>query len=133
MTKYEEIHIWRFPPTRTFVSLDDSFRVFFFSELTKNRSYRSVAFLLNKISLKYGARAHHRNSNVLEWKNGSKVDRNRVVRINIPLWALIEMSKMISTDHKFLAEVEKNIVSYRGRGTAKSIYSPKLPLLLTPK
>lgn len=132
MGKYKEIHIWEFPPSRTFIGLNPILRRLLFKEAIKKcGSEHSLSYKINKSASKYGLRRFYSRRSVYSWIKGEKWDRGRKKAINIPLWVLIEISK-IEGKHS-LKEIEKNVVYYTSRGDANSIDKPKLPILLTPE
>ncbi len=135
MEKYKIAHLWEFPPTRTFVCMNDKPRKAFFEKLLEKSNSKKIIDILNSRCVDYGLKLKLGQSRLWEWKNGNKNDRGRNVTINIPLWALIEMSKIISeTDYlNILSYIEKNLKYYTGRGRAKSVYNPIMPLVITPE
>ena len=136
MKKYKEIHIWDFPPTLTFVRLKKEFRISFFKKLKEIVGSREgLLEYFNKSSKKYGINRRYNSGHLSYWKIGKKIDREKIKNINIPLWLLIEASKIISKNKnkKVLRKIEKNIEYYTGTGKSHPIFNPKLPLYLTPE
>ena len=136
MKKYKEIHLWDFPPTLTFVRLKKEFRISFFKKLKEIvRSREGLLEYFNKSSKKYGINRRYNSGHLSYWKIGKKLDRGKIKNINIPLWLLIEASKIISKNKnkKVLRKIEKNIEYYTGSGKSHPILNPKLPLYLTPE
>ena len=138
MKKYKEIHIWEFPPTITFIGLNDTFKIEFFKRLKqKIGSREEVLRYINQSSKKYGLNRKYNSGHLSFWKIGKKKDKDKIRTINIPLWLLIETSKVISEnkkiDNKIMKEMEKNIQFYTGTGKSHNIRNPKLPLHLTPE
>lgn len=134
MKNYQKIHIWEFPPNKTFVFIKDNFRKRLFSDLKKDKTYQEIAEILNEKSVAYREQTLFNGGHIWFWNAGYKKDRGRKTNINIPLWALIEIAKLLSSDYrKFLVKLEKNIKLYTSRGRGKSIKNPKLPVLLTPE
>jgi len=136
MKKYQDIHIWEFPPTLTFIGLKEDFRIKLFRNL-KLQS-KSITYLLNQINksaIKYGIKRKYNFGHLSSWIKGYKKDRGKIRTINIPLWIIIELSRIISKkeNEKVLLEIEKNIEYYTGTGRSHHITNPKLPLLLTPE
>ncbi len=133
--KYKEIHIWEFPNTRTFIKLDDNFRRRLFLELRGKFTTQEILNIINEKSKLYREKTNFNSGHICAWREGKKKSKNKISSINIPLWILIEFSKIIAENNynDFLKQIEKNITSYRGLGKAKSIYNPRLPILLTPE
>ncbi len=118
MKRYLQIHIWEFPPTKTFISLNPNFRNTLFDLVRKNMSYQKLAEIVNEKSVLYREKTKFNASHICSWKAGYKNKKNnKKSKIHIPLWTLIEISKLISADYKkFLLKAEKNIGSYTSRG-----------------
>ncbi len=136
MKKYKEIHIWEFHPTLTFIGLKKEFRIKFFKNLKEIKgSRKGLLHSLNKSSKKYGIKRKYNSGHLSYWKIGEKKDRGKIKNINIPLWILIEASKIISKDNykEVLRDIEQNIEYYTGTGKSHNITNPKLPLSLTPE
>ncbi|MBU1005522.1 MAG: transcriptional regulator [Nanoarchaeota archaeon] len=89
------------------------------------------------LSLKYYEKMKYNRFDFYSWLKGKKLDRGKIKRINIPLWLLLEFSKIISNskdnDNQFMIEAEQNIEYYTGWGKSNPILKPKLPLQLTPE
>lgn len=138
MKKYKEIHIWEFPPTLTFLKLEEKFRRKLFNE-SKYKVGSSMVLLkkLNKSSKRYGLNRKHNTGHLSSWIKGHKKDRGKIKNINIPLWLIIEISKILSENNKkdndTMRKIEKNIEYYTGTGKSHPILNPKLPLHLTPE
>lgn len=133
---YEEIHIWEFPPTKTFIRLDDKFRKKLFRQLAEiGLTY--MADILNKNSTKYGIKRKYSCSNFYSWERGLKRDRGKIKNANIPLWVLIEISKFLSNseekDNAIMQKIENHITMITGKGKSTPITKPKIPLRLTPE
>lgn len=136
MKKYKEIHIWAFPPTLTFVKLNEEFRIKFFKKLKEMIGSREgVLKYFNKSCKKYGINRAYNSGHLSYWKIGKKLDRGKIKNINVPLWLLIESAKIVSKNNykKVLTDIEKNIEYYTGTGKSHPISLPKLPLYLTPE
>jgi len=138
MTKYKQIHIWEFPPTLTFIRLKKEFRVKLFKKLKEIVGSREGLLKhFNKSAKRYGIKRNYNSGHLSYWKIGKKLDRGKTKNINIPLWLLIESSKLISKqrkkDNSTMREIERNIDYYTGTGKSHSIKNPKLPLYLTPE
>lgn len=138
MKNYKKIHIWEFPPTLTFVRLGRSFRVKLFEDaVARLGSEEKLLYFLNNCSLKYGIKRRHTRLSIYSWKMGEKLDKGSVKSINIPLWVLIELSKIISKTksvvNNTMRTIEKNVDYYTGWGKSNPIIKPKLPLYLTPE
>ncbi len=136
MKNYKEIHIWNFPPILTFVRLKEEFRLNFFSKLKqKCGSSTNLLKYINKSGNKYGIKRKYNTGHLSYWKTGKKSDRGKTRNINVPLWVLIETSRIISNkdDKRILRKIEKNIDYYTGTGKSHPIFNPKLPLYLTPE
>jgi len=138
MKKYKEIHIWHFPPTLTFVALDEKFRSDFFKKLIKNSgSQQTLVDDINKWSLKYGIKRSYTRLALYGWIKGNKLDNGKIKTVNLPLWLLIESSKKLSkvnsSKNLIMLEIENNIKSYSIFGNSNPITKPKFPLYLTPE
>ena len=138
MNKYKEIHIWNFNPNLTFIGLKENFRKTLFKELKNmHNSIGELLNSLNKSAKKYKIKRNYNTGHLSSWIKGSKKDRDKIKNINIPLWLLMEISKMLSEskkkDNKIMREIEKNIEYYTGTGKSHNINNPKLPLYLTPE
>ena len=138
MNNYKKIHIWEFPPTLTFLGLNKKFKAVIFKEL-KNQ-YGSIKELLSKLNnsgKKYGIKRNYNTGHLSSWIRGSKKDRGKIKNINIPLWLMIEISKILSeknrVDNDVMKNIEENIDYYTGTGKSHPIKNPKLPLHLTPE
>lgn len=138
MKNYKEIHIWEFPPTVTTIQLNKKFRLNLFNQLlSKVDSQQKLVNLLNKSSFKYGVKRKHSRRNLYCWIKGKKIERGTKKSVNIPLWLLIEASKILSksnrNNNETMREIEKHVKYYSGWGKSKCIDEPKLPLYLTPE
>ena len=97
MKNYKEIHIWDFPPALTYIRLNDAFRLNLLNKLLSLvGSYQKLSDLTAKLSLKYGVRKSSSPGNLYGWAKGNKKEYGKIKPINIPLWALIEYSKILS-------------------------------------
>ena len=132
---YKRIHIWEFPPNRTYIFLKDDFRIKLLSDAIGKIGLEKLAETLNEKSDLYGQKTHFHHGHICVWRKGGKKRGNNLRPVNIPIWVLIEISKIISPNNylNILSKIEKNIVLYRGLGKAKSVYNVKLPILLTPE
>ena len=138
MKNYKKIHILDFPPTLTFVRLNDKFKSGLFDEATSILgSQQKLLDMVNKLSLKYDIKRKYSRFNLYSWVKGEKLDKGKIKRINVPLWLLIELSKIISNskneDNRTMSDIEKNTKYYTGWGKSNPILKPKLPLYLTPE
>ncbi len=138
MKNYKEIHIWEFNPTLTFIGLKEDFRKVLFSELRNtHNSVKDLLKNLNKSAKKYKIKRNYKTGHLSSWIKSYKKDRGKIKNINIPLWLLIEISKILSEsrkkDNKIMKEIEENIEYYTGTGRSHPIKNPKLPLYLTPE
>ena len=96
MKNYKKIHIWDFPPTLTFIRLNDKFRLNLFDNLISIvGSQQKLLNLINKLSQKYNIKRSHSRLNLYSWIKSKKLDKGKIKNINIPLWLLIEFSKKI--------------------------------------
>ena len=121
MQNYKEIHIWKFPPTSTFIRLNKNFRINIFKQLkSQSESIKDLLNKINKLSLKYRIKRKYNTGHLSSWIKGSKKDRGKIKNINIPLWLLIEISKVLAktnkTGNKVMRNIEKNIEYYTGVG-----------------
>jgi len=132
MGEYQKIHIWEFPLDRTFIRLNDAFRKALFKKAIKRLgSEYNLIDRLNRSSLKYGLKRSHSRLSIYSWIKGGKYYKGKNKAVNVPIWALIEISKIneISSPR----EIERNVIYYTSRGKSNRIYKPKLPLKLTPE
>ena len=84
MKKYKEIHIWEFPPTLTFLGINQKFKETIFKELkNKYSSIKELLKKLNKSGKKYGLKRKYNNGHLSYWRIGSKKDRGKIKNINI--------------------------------------------------
>ena len=131
MNKYKEIHIWEFPTTLTFIKLKENYRrKLINSAINSKGSSTNLLNHLNKRATKYNLRRKYNTGHISSWKKGEKKDRGKIKNINIPLWVIIEISKILNIN---LKEIEKNIENYSMGGKSNPITKPKLPLYLTPE
>lgn len=128
MEPYGKIHLHDFPPT-TYVHIEENYRKHIFNKLSHFFSLSKLSSILNEKSTKYDIHTKINAGNIFYWKVGIKKDRNKVVCINIPLWALIEISQILPTS---MEEIEKNVdhITTTGRGIEVKI---RFPLFLTPE
>jgi len=138
MKKYKLIHIWEFPPTLTYIGLENKFRENLFNKIIfEISSQQKLIDFINKSSNKYGIKRKYSRLNLYSWIKGKKFERNKTKKINIPLWILIEISKYLSKsnnkDNIIMNDIEKNTISYSCWGKSNQITKPKLPLYLTPE
>lgn len=135
--KYKEIHIWEFPPLRTFITLDDIFRKSIFDDLMHRLNFHRTAEMLNASAPAYGIKRNYNAGHLCSWKSGQKKDRGTIKNVNIPLWVAIEVSKMLSNskniDNTVMQDIEKKIVAYECTGKSIAVTNPTLPVLLTPE
>ncbi len=133
---YKEIHIWEFPPTITFLKINRAYRLKIFEEIKKVLgSNTNLLNFINQKAKKYNLKRSYNTGHLSTWKKGIKKDQGKLRNINIPLWIIIEFSKLISKkDYKEkLKEIEQNIEYYTGTGKSHPITKPKIPLYLTPE
>ena len=138
MKSYKEIHIWEFPPTLIFLGINQKFKEIIFKELkNKYDSIKELLKELNKLGRKYGLKRNYNTGHLSSWIKGHKKDGGKIKNINIPLWLLIEISKILSEnnkkDNEIMREIEENMEYYTGTGKSHPIFNPKLPLYLTPE
>ncbi len=85
----------------------------------------------------YKIKRNYNTGHLSSWIKGSKKDRGKIKNVYIPLWLLIEISKILSKSNKIgnktIKEIEKNIELYTGTGKSHPIFNPKLPLYFTPE
>jgi len=102
-----------------------------------NNSIGGLLNILNKSAKQYQITRKYNTGHISSWIKGYKKDRGKIKNINIPLWLLIEISKILSEENrknnKIMKEIEKNIEYYTGTGKSHWIINPKLPLYLTPE
>jgi hypothetical protein len=134
---YHKIHIWQFPPTRTFVQLSESCRRWLFAALHAKYKVSNLLAAINAKSRTYGITRKYNSGHFWTWENGRKRNRGKVKSIRIPLWVLIEFSKLLSSSPRgadsIMRRIEKGIVCYAGTGKSTPVFEPKLPLRLTPE
>ena len=138
MKKYKEIHIWEFNPNLTSLRLNKEFRESLFRKLKgKTISIKNLLTKTNNAAKKYGIKRSYNTGHLSSWTKGSKKDKGKIKNVYIPLWVLIEISKILSGNHKkdneIMREIEKNTEYYTGTGKSHPIFNPKLPLHLTPE
>ena len=138
MKNYQEIHIWNFPPTLIYIRLNEGFRKKLFNNLiNKLGSQRKAINFINKSAKNYGLDRNYRHGNLYSWIEGQKFDRGKIVSINIPLWLLIELSKLLSDSNNLynniMQLIEVNVESYTSLGNSNSIRNPKLPIIVNPE
>ena len=138
MKNYKEIHVWEFHPTVTFIRLNDGFRKVLFSKLKNtDNSIKDLLNNMNKSAKKYNIKRNYNTGHLSTWVKGYKKDRGKIRNIHIPLWLLIEISKILSNSNKInnrvMKEIEENIEYYTGTGKSNPVTNPKLPLYLTPE
>jgi hypothetical protein len=133
----KQFHIWNFHPTKTFIRLEDNFRKTLFDRVQVAIGFGKSADLLNQKSAKYKIGRKYSKSHFYAWRDGFKLDREKRKSVHVPLWVLMELSKSLAksdqTDNEIMKRVEKNVISYSGRGKARSVLRPKLPVNLTPE
>lgn len=134
--KYQKIHLKDFPAVKTYLLINKNLRKSILEEAIINQkceNYNQLAKIINKKSL-----AYYRNSSgfsagdISLWLSGSRQD-SRTGKIHpkcMPLWVLLELVKLSNCN---IHDVERNVLLYRSGGKGKPIYSPKLPLLVTPE
>lgn len=133
---YRQIHLWEFPLTRTFVKLNEPYRQWLFSELRARYRTSSLLSILNTRCRAYGINRKYNSGHICVWKKGRKRDRGKIEDIRIPLWVLVEFSKLLSgstnNDNTVMRQIEKN-VTYCAAADDSIPIKPKFPLLLTPE
>lgn len=138
MKNYKEIHIWDFPHTLIYVRLNDGFRKKLIKNLlSKLGSQRNVVDFINKSARNYNLERKYRHGNLYSWIEGKKFDRGRIVSINIPLWILIDTSKLLCNskepNNHIMKLIEKNVEFYTSLGNSNPIRNPKLPIIVNPE
>jgi DNA-binding transcriptional ArsR family regulator len=135
--EYREIHIWEFPPTRTFIHLNDNFRKKLFLTIKNRVGIKNILQAINKRSKIYHIKRNYDEENFRCWVSGFRKDKSNMENVNIPLWVLIEISKILSSsemiNNETMKNIEKHIIYYTGLGKAIPIKNPKLPILVTPE
>ena len=138
MKAYDKIPIWDFPATKIFVRLKPSFRERLLKDFIRitGSQLKAMTFLSHKAE-KYNISMFPSPGNLHSWIQGTKIYRCATKTVNIPLWALIEISLLLSKSSKqdnfIMRQIEKNIEYYMSRGAANHIYRPKLPISVTPE
>jgi hypothetical protein len=138
MKNYRKIHIWEFPPILTFIRLKEEFRKNLFIKSKESIGSREGLLKhINSSAKKYGINRKYNSGHLSYWKIGEKLDRGKIRNINIPLWLLLEISKVLSgsksSKNKVMKKIEKNTEYYTGTGKSHPIFKPKLPLYFTPE
>lgn len=133
--QYPEIHIWDFPPSKTYIRLNDDYREKLIRKYISHfRTNRVAVNHLNNMSSKYGEQKHYCHGQTANWIRGRIKTKNR--NTNVPLWAILEMSMVLANsenaDNNISREAESNIGFYCGRGYSTNVYG-KFPLHLTPE
>lgn len=133
---YRKIHLWEFPSTRTFVKLNKACRQWLFGELRSKYRISHLLSILNTRSQAYGINRKYNSSHIYSWKKGCKRDRGKIKNVRIPLWVLVEFSKLLSgstvRDNTIMRQIERGI-EYCAAGGKSIPVKLKLPLLLTPE
>lgn len=138
MSKYKEIHIWNFPPTETYIKLKKEVRHDLLTQFVNGfKSGRLAIDYLNSKSERYGIKRKYSSGSFYHWKKGYSIKNNKKLARTIPLWVLIEISKSITFTKKskdnLMKTLERNVEYYNTISGSSRIYSPKLPLQLTPE
>ncbi len=134
---YEEVHIWEFPSTEIFIRLNDGFRKRIFSVIKDNFVIKDFVSIINQRAKKYDIERSYNTSNFRSWRVGLKKRKEKTIEVNIPLWVLIEISKLLSDSsnpgNKLMRKAEKEIKYYASSGNSLQVNDPNLPVLFTPE
>lgn len=132
---YQEIKISDFPPTKIYVMLNQGIR----KELIESTKLRlnlknnyCLSKWINKKSLDNGLNTKFNGGDINRWIIGSNID-NRT-NINhpkyMPLWVVLDLAKIADIS---IEELQNDVISYRSGSRGNIIYSPKLPIKITPE
>lgn len=138
MESYKKINLWNFPLTKTFVRIHNKYRFILINEFIKRFGKEPLAVdFINRSSVKYGLKRKFSRGVFYCWRNGFIIDSGKRKTKNIPLWVIIEISKILSKtdspDNKVMRMVSQNIEYYCSIGGANRVYKPKIPILITPE
>ena len=133
--QYQEIHVWDFPPTETYLRINDKYRTPLIRDFIDSfRSWKAAISFLNKQGRLYGLEKRYSVGALSHWRMG--VEKTRKRTRNIPLWVALEISKVlsnnISKDNEVMQEIERKLeyCNSRGRGIPVKM---RFPLFLTPE
>ncbi|MEW6221741.1 MAG: winged helix-turn-helix domain-containing protein [Candidatus Hadarchaeota archaeon] len=133
---YEKVHLWDFPPSRVFVKLNEPCRRWLFDELHMRCQTSHLLFILNTRCKAYGIGRRYNRGHIRTWKNGSKSDNGKIKDARIPLWVLIEFSKLLSGSVNdggtIMRQIEREVEYCAASGKSIPVRF-KFPLLLTPE
>ncbi|MDD5163828.1 MAG: ArsR family transcriptional regulator [Candidatus ainarchaeum sp.] len=135
MEQYKEIHIWDFPPTKTCLRIKEDFRRQLIRRaITCFGSWRRTIGYINTQSKIYGLERKLSVGAISHWARGIETT-SRKTR-NIPLWAVLEISKVLSEDQRnnndLMKEIEENLEYFCAQGKGISVKT-KFPMRLTPE
>ena len=131
--KYEEIHLWDFPPCDTYILLEPNFRKkLIASSVERAGGGLALAHLLASAAVKYGIAARTNNSTISDWKNGRSL-KTRRRELAIPLWCLLEIAKLFQNEMEICKDIERKTIAYKDHEAGAPIKEPDLPIIITPE
>jgi len=130
-----KIHFWQFPKKEIYILLDKKFRRLLINNSktnTNSKNYYQLSLILNKKSQKYDIQTKFNGGDIKRWIIGENKDfrTDKIHPKYIPLWCVIELSKIAKLE---LKRIEEHIIGYRSGTRGKIINNPKLPILVTPE
>jgi len=130
-----EINLEDFPSNKIYVRLNKNFMNYLINGTLKKLNFNSLvqlANLINSVALKYNINYKINGGDIKRWSIGSYIDK-RTGNIHnkfIPLWIALELIKFTKTSIKYL---QAAVSSYRSGGSGNIVFSPKLPIKITPE
>jgi|TARA_Y100000310_G_scaffold18735_2_gene18360 hypothetical protein len=138
MKNYRTIHIWDFPANYTFVRVKESFRRQLIEKAINKfgNEPKLVAYISNRSTF-YKIKRDLSRGMFYNWAKGYRISKGNNITANMPLWVVIEISRILSDSNSLnnenMVELERNIEYYCSSGPASRVYNPKLPILVTPE
>lgn len=131
---YPEIHIWDFPPTKTYLRINE-YRIELLNQFIKKiGTHKKAGEFLSQQSKNYGKPTTCGTGAIIIWSKGKRYSGNGLRYI--PLSAAIEISKVLSNsgeiDNPIMRKIEENIEYILGRANGTKVYT-KFPLQMTPE
>lgn len=129
MKNYKEIHIWNLPISKLYVQLDETRKDLINMSIEKaeniisgkvRRKAEKLVRLLNDKASKYNHKNIKSSRIVFHWRKGDCF---------IPLWVVIEMSKLLDKPSLSLENIEKSITYYKGKSQS-NIIKANFPLII---
>lgn len=133
MIEFEKVHIWQLPLNKIYVKLLDETRKELINEAIEiakrmieckvRRNAEKLVTLLNYKASEYNSKKIISSRIIFHWRLGECF---------IPLWAIIEMSKILNKPSLSLESIEKNITYYKGK-SGSYIIKANFPLKINPE